>query len=178
MVQDKSIGGSFVERVPAGDVKERWRPDTFENKEGNLINVTVGDKIPEGAKIPTTRNVELTEQNRIQLEQDLAGIEQMLTSGIDSKGNKIKDLEALSGWADAYNKRSTDNQMILVPAVPGKDIPFEPFGLTIPGTSKDAEYIKVPRTGTVKVLSPDGKSGSIPAEQAEDAIKAGYQVVR
>jgi len=58
----------------------------------------------------------------------------------------------------------------------------------MPFDNKPATYTVVPRgsqqvtptapSGKVRVISPDGKTGTIPAEQLEEALKSGYKRVQ
>lgn len=132
--------GKEVSRKGLGDkAPESYKPDVFEDAQGNLKRVAIGDPIPKGYKMP--RNVDLTTDQLFKQRKDLASIEAVLSSGVSTSGDKIDDISIMQGWADVYNESNPNYNMVLVPARPGKKV----LGITIPGTSTPAEYIKLPK---------------------------------
>jgi len=168
MYRDKLQGGSVIGTEDLGEKKTSYKPNVFVRDDGTPVEVPVGTEIPAGLKVPSEVQVNLTGEQQRQQEQDLAGIEQMLLTGVDSKGNEIENLEALQGWADTYNKRNSNYNVVMVPKKEGEPIPFT-FGFFTKGGAP-AKYIKVPKT---RITAPKAALDALKSnpDKVEDFVK-------
>lgn len=155
--------------------KARFKPTLVEGADGKLREVVDGKYLP-GDKLPTTRNMEMTAAQQAGVSQDTAKPNAWLTSLFNSKG----DPSQVEGYIPFVNQFGNNDFDWKVEEVKDTTLGFD-FG------QKKKVLVKVPKTtvtpvtptagSTVRVKSPDGKTGSIPAARLQDYLNNGYKQV-
>ena len=151
--------GQIIGTENLGDAKDDYAPHIVESPTGDLQFVKAGDQIPKGYSLPTTKTMAMNDEQKKNLDAQLAMIEGMIISGKDSKKKDVEP-EVLKSYVDFYNKHSPDSQLIEGKSPPMK-VPFT--GNEIPYTGGKPIYTKAPKVqSTPSSVTPDNASASTP----------------
>ena len=128
--------GRVIATEDLGAAKEDFKPNLFETPSG-IIEVPVGGDIPADATPLTTRTLDLTENQRAKLNQDLAKIEGWIT-------DPEADPRGLMGYINYFNKNAAPDNPYTYEVFP--EIPGSAFlGITNPLTGTDERVIRMPK---------------------------------
>lgn len=163
--------GNLVKRETIGEAKKDGQAlKLVELPDGSVqsIDPQKVTNLPKGTKLLGTASAEpkLTPSQAFDQDVKLAGIDSMLSTGLDSKGNEVMS-EALDSYAAIYNKNNSASQYVKIPGSP------KVAGL--PFTGNEAKWVKVPKSVEgIAALKPDTVLGrtSKGSEVTLEQIKA------